>query len=101
MQTNQYRLQQINSYAIVTKYFGPTDTKPSRIGVKLLNGRWKYYSYDHELTAKENHQSAAMKAIREDTHPDFEDLITKIYSGWTHAYKGAEMVHLTFQEMQA
>ena len=85
---------QINSDAIVTKYHGPTNTKPSRISVFMLDGTKKYFSYDHELTIMENHKAAAKIAIESDTHPDFHSTI-KGCAVWN---KDNSMSHIFFQE---
>ena len=85
---------QINSDAIVTKYHGPTDTKPARISVIMLDGKKKFFSYEHELTVKENHKASAKCAIESDTNPDFHDKL-KGYAVWI----GADtMAHIFFQE---
>ena len=46
--------------AIVTKYFGPTNTKGSRIKVKAYAGS-KFYEWDHSVGIELNHLRAATK----------------------------------------
>jgi hypothetical protein len=46
--------------AIVTKYFGPTNSRGARIRAKC-RAATKYYPYRHELSAEENHEDAAWK----------------------------------------
>ena len=44
--------------AIVTKYIGPTNTKPARISAKAEAGRL-ICNWDHSLGVSENHRAAA------------------------------------------
>jgi hypothetical protein len=44
---------------IVTRYHGPTDTRGSRISATSGSGRRIYCGYRHELSATENHETAA------------------------------------------
>ena len=45
--------------AITTKYFSPTDTRPSKIKATAAAGSVTV-SYDHSLNAEANHKAAAM-----------------------------------------
>lgn len=45
--------------AIVTKYYGATNTKPSKIVAKSASGLKVSVSYEHEYNADENHRRAA------------------------------------------
>ncbi len=47
--------------AIVTKYLGATNTKPSRIKATSASGLSLTISYPHELTSDNAHQLAARK----------------------------------------
>ena len=49
--------------AIRTRYFGPTDTKGSRISAKNRS-RTIYISYDHALDVIDNHRAAARELKR-------------------------------------
>lgn len=49
--------------AIITKYYGPTNTRGSRIKAKAAAG-FAWHSWDHELTADENHRAAAEKLCK-------------------------------------
>lgn len=44
---------------ISTKYYGPTNTKGSRIKATTSSGITKWFSYDYGLEGKENHIEAA------------------------------------------
>jgi hypothetical protein len=44
---------------IVTKYVGPTDTKPGRVKATAGSGRSITLAWDHELNETENHAAAA------------------------------------------
>lgn len=46
--------------AIVTKYHGATNTKPSRISATSASGLKVRVSYDHALNADDNHKAAAL-----------------------------------------
>ena len=46
--------------AIVTKYVGPTNTKPSRIVAKAEGVKSVTVSYDHSLNVADNHKAAAL-----------------------------------------
>ncbi len=50
--------------SIETKYFGPTNTKGSRIQVKT-ESRKKVISWDHSLNSEQNHVQAAIQAAKE------------------------------------
>lgn len=53
--------------AIITKYVGPTNTKPARIvaTVKSPSKKVSYsMSYDHELTPFNNHVAAAKALVQ-------------------------------------
>lgn len=50
-------------YAIITKYYGPTNYKGSRIRAKAAE-RWTTHDYDHRLTAEANHDEAARKLAK-------------------------------------
>lgn len=54
----------INSHmqAITTKYFGPTNTKGSRIKASCYAGSL-FVPYDHSLSAQGNHDNAANKLM--------------------------------------
>ena len=45
--------------AIITKYVGATDTKPSKFVASDANGNKVSTSYDYSLTAEANHYKAA------------------------------------------
>lgn len=45
--------------AICTKYFGPTNSRGSRIQAKSASGKTITVPYDHALDAFENHEKAA------------------------------------------
>lgn len=47
--------------AIVTKYYGATNTKPSKIVAKSASGLKVSVSYDDEYNADDNHKRAAQK----------------------------------------
>lgn len=47
--------------AIVTKYHGATNTKPSKISARSASGLRITVSYDHALNADGNHYAAARK----------------------------------------
>lgn len=47
---------------IITKFYGPTNTRGSRIVAKCWNGK-KTVSYDHSLNADANHKAAADELI--------------------------------------
>lgn len=49
--------------AIITRYHGPTDRKPSRIGAHCNGGRL-HVPYDHALTPEGNHLLAAKTLCR-------------------------------------
>lgn len=53
--------------AITTKFVPATDTKGARISAKVhgcaIAARAQLHPYRHELTAEQNHQSAALKSI--------------------------------------
>lgn len=46
--------------AIVTRYYGPTNTKGSRIIARAEAG-WTAFPYDHALNSSDNHAAAARK----------------------------------------
>lgn len=48
--------------AILTKYHGPTNTKPARITAYCAGGKVRV-SYEHELTTDDAHRRAAMRLI--------------------------------------
>jgi hypothetical protein len=45
--------------AIVTKYHGPTNTRPSRISAKADGLRAIFVSWDYSLSISKNHRKAA------------------------------------------
>lgn len=45
--------------AIIARYVGPTNTKPSRIAVWAEGCPRKYYSMDYSLSVDDNFQAAA------------------------------------------
>lgn len=47
--------------AIITKYYGATNTRPSKIVAKSASGLKVSCNYDHEYTADRNHELAAKK----------------------------------------
>ena len=49
--------------AIVTKYFGPTNARGSRIKAKAQAGSVTVY-WDHALNSEENHRVAAMAFVK-------------------------------------
>lgn len=57
--------------AITTKFVPATDTKGARISVRVHGSEWMsggsgrshLHPYRHELTAEQNHQSAALKTL--------------------------------------
>jgi len=46
--------------AIVTKYYGATNFKPSKIVAKSASGLKVSVSYEHEYNADDNHKRAAL-----------------------------------------
>lgn len=59
------------SQAIVTRYYGPTHTKGSRIIARAEAG-WTSFPYDHALNSADNHAAAARKlADRYGWHGDW------------------------------
>lgn len=48
--------------AIVTKYFGPTNSKGSRIKASCDAGS-VFFSYDHSLNSDQNHDAACQKLL--------------------------------------
>lgn len=50
--------------SIETKYFGPTNTRGSRVQVRTESCK-KVISWDHSLDSKENHVQAAIQAAKE------------------------------------
>jgi hypothetical protein len=59
--------------AIRTRYFGPTNTRGSRIQAKAEAGAI-YVNYDHGLNTKENHKAAC------------DALLFKLKWLWTHGH---------------
>jgi len=47
--------------AILTKYFGPGNSKGTRIKAWELDGHCVFYSYNYALSSEANHRSAAEK----------------------------------------
>lgn len=49
--------------AITTKYFGPTNTRGSRIQAKDSDGNKVTVPYDHSLNSEDNHRVACAKLL--------------------------------------
>lgn len=56
------------AYAIVTKYLGATNTKPSRIVASNADGKRVTVSCDFRFIPSQNHANAAKRLILEKTH---------------------------------
>lgn len=53
------------TFAIITKYVGPTDTKGSRISARFLVGGGKVFiPFPYELNSEERHRAAASALIQ-------------------------------------
>ena len=53
------------TFAIMTKYVGPTDTKGARISARFLVGGGKVFiPFPYELTSEERHMKAANALIQ-------------------------------------
>ena len=56
--------------AIVTKYLGATNTKPSRIKATSASGLSVTISYPHELTSDDAHKRAALALCQKYNWPN-------------------------------
>lgn len=63
------------SYAIETKFLGPTNTRGARIKA-ALNGSSKTFAYAHELGSSENHIFAARQLAENFGYPDRFGLVS-------------------------
>lgn len=52
------------SYAITTKFIGPTNTRGSRVKAFLPSGLSVTLSWDHALNSEENHARAAKACVQ-------------------------------------
>ena len=50
--------------AILTKYLGPTNTKPSRMKAIEPDGNYIVINWNHELSQYENHERAAKELMK-------------------------------------
>ena len=59
---------------IVTKYFGPTNHKPSRIKATTSSGLTHWQSWDHSLDVSLNHARAAKRCFEKYLLNEFEKI---------------------------
>ena len=63
--------------SIITRYYGPTNTKPSRISATTSSGRREWHSIRHETGTYENHAGAAFTLA--------------VHLGWLGNWQGAAL----------
>ena len=56
-------INQKYSDAVITKYVAPTNTKPARIRVRDISGKYKYFSYEYSEQPRKNHEIASRFAL--------------------------------------
>jgi hypothetical protein len=57
---------------IVTKYYGPTNTRSSRIKATTASGLTHWVSWDYDLDVNDNHNRAAMECYNRNLIPHVE-----------------------------
>ncbi len=74
------------TYAIVTKFLGPTNTRGARVKATLPSGKSATVSWDHGSRSEDNHREAAIACAQK-----------HLIDGYAYLSEKAPLVHETHE----